>query len=164
IGSSSGVLCCLHLGMARWKNYPSGRLGNGSSNCRPQAIRLFLHHAGNAGSMKILFSSYLFHPSIGGIESVSKILAEKFAEAGHEVHLITQTRGEQTEVGSYRITRRPSLIELTRLLRWCDLLFQNNISLRNLIPALVLRKRTLVAHHTWIQDVRGQIRLRDRIK
>ena len=114
--------------------------------------------------MKILFSSYLFHPSVGGIESVSKILAEKFAEAGHEVHLITQTRGEQTETGSYRITRRPSLIELTRLLRWCDLLFQNNISLRNLVPALVLRKRVLVAHHTWIQDVRGQIRLRDRIK
>src|SRR6266480_4136591 len=114
--------------------------------------------------MNILFSSYLFHPSVGGIESVSKILAEKFAEAGHEVHLITQTRGEQTETGSYRITRRPSLIELTRLLRWCDLLFQNNISLRNLVPALVLRKRVLVAHHTWIQDVRGQIRLRDRIK
>ena len=31
--------------------------------------------------MKILFSSYLFHPSLGGIEAVSKILAEKFAAA-----------------------------------------------------------------------------------
>jgi hypothetical protein len=28
--------------------------------------------------MKILFSSYLFDPSVGGIESVSKILAGKF--------------------------------------------------------------------------------------
>src|SRR6266404_9321727 len=114
--------------------------------------------------MKILFSSHVFPPSVGGIESVSKILAEKFAETGHEVHVITQTHGERSVAESYRITRRPSLIELTRLLRWCDLLFQNNISLRNLIPALLLRKPALVAHHTWIQDVHGQIRWRDRIK
>src|SRR5205085_5992072 len=135
IGSSSGVLCCLHLGMARWKNYPSGRLGNGSSNCRPQAIRLFLHHAGNAGSMKILFSSYLFHPSVGGIESVSKILAEKFAANGNDVHVITQSSGEPIPAAKYRVTRRPSIVDLFQLLRWCDLFFQNNISLRSLIPA-----------------------------
>src|ERR1043166_1189718 len=41
--------------------------------------------------MKILFSSYTFAPNVGGIESVSAILAEKFAEAGHQVELITET-------------------------------------------------------------------------
>ena len=114
--------------------------------------------------MKILLSSHVFLPSVGGIETVSKILAEKFAEAGHDVHVITQTRGEQNLAGAYRISRRPSLIKLTRLLGWCDLLFQNNISLRNLIPALLLRKRVIVAHHTWIQDIHGRIRWRDRAK
>ena len=41
--------------------------------------------------MKILFSSYTFAPNVGGIESVSAILAEKFAEAGHDVDLVTET-------------------------------------------------------------------------
>src|SRR5436853_7183644 len=108
--------------------------------------------------MKILLSSHVFPPSVGGIETVSKILAEKFAEAGHDVHVITQTHGEQNVTGSYRIARRPSVIKLTQLLNWSDLLFQNNISLRNLIPALLLRKRAIVAHHTWIQDLHGRIR------
>jgi glycogen synthase len=114
--------------------------------------------------MKILFSSHVFHPSVGGIESVSKILTEKFAEAGHSVHVSTATPGDEIADADFRVSRRPSLIETIRLLRWSDLLFQNNISLRNLIPALFLRKRVIVAHHTWIQDVRGKVRWRDRIK
>ena len=47
-----------------------------------------------AHRMKILFSSYTFSPNVGGIESVSAILAEKFASAGHEVKLITETPDE----------------------------------------------------------------------
>ena len=105
--------------------------------------------------MKILFSSYLFDPSVGGIETVSKILAEKFAAAGNEVHVITQTPGEQIAAANYRVTRRPSLVEIFRLLRWCDIFFQNNISLRSLIPALILRKRTIIVHQTWLKNVRG---------
>ncbi len=104
--------------------------------------------------MNILLSSYVFHPSVGGIESVSKILAEKFAATGKEVRVITETVGEEIDGANYRITRRPSLAELVHLLRWCDLFFQNNISLRSLIPALLLRKRTLVVHQTWIQSAR----------
>ena len=59
--------------------------------------------------MKILFSSYLFDPSVGGIETVSKILAEKFAEAGHGVHVITQSPGEKIADANYELTRRPSI-------------------------------------------------------
>ena len=114
--------------------------------------------------MKILFSSYLFHPSVGGIESVSKILAEKFAAAGNEVHVITQSSGGPPPDVNYRITRRPPPKKLFSLLRWCDLFFQNNISLRSLIPALFLRKPTLVVHQTWLQDTRGEITWNNRIK
>jgi glycosyltransferase involved in cell wall biosynthesis len=114
--------------------------------------------------LKILFSSYLFHPSVGGIESVSKILAEKFAAAGNEVHVVTQSDGDLLRDANYRITRRPPLTKLFSLLRWCDLFFQNNISLRSLIPALLLRKPTLVVHQTWLQDTRGAITWNNRIK
>lgn len=114
--------------------------------------------------MKILFSSYLFDPSVGGIESVSKILAQKFAMAGEDVHVITQTRGSAIPFANYRLTRRPSIAESFRLLRWCDLFFQNNISLRSLIPALLLRKPTVVAHQTWLQNVHGGIGWQNRLK
>src|SRR5436309_9489539 len=114
--------------------------------------------------MKILLSSYLFHPSVGGIESVSKILAGKFAAAGNEVHVITQTAGDAIPGANYRLTRRPSITKLIGLLRWSDLFFQNNISLRSLIPALLLRKRILVVHQTWLQNTRGRIGWNNRLK
>jgi glycogen(starch) synthase len=114
--------------------------------------------------MKILLSSYLFHPSVGGIESVSKILAEKFAAAGNEVHVITQTSGDAVADANFRLARRPSITNLIQLLRWSDLFFQNNISLRSLLPALVLRKPTLVAHQTWLRNTSGGVGWNNRIK
>src|ERR1700730_4284527 len=114
--------------------------------------------------MKILFSSYLFYPSVGGIESVSRVLAEKVAAAGNDVHVITQSPGNVVPGANYKVTRRPSIAQLFALLRWCDLFFQNNISLRSLIPALILRKPTLVVHQTWLQDTRGGIGWHNRLK
>ena len=114
--------------------------------------------------MKILFSSYAFEPSIGGIESVSKILAQRFAAAGQDIHVITETPGDAISSANYRLTRRPSIGQTFRLLRWCDLFFQNNISLRSLIPALLLRKPTLVVHQTWLQNIRGGIGWQNRLK
>jgi glycosyltransferase involved in cell wall biosynthesis len=114
--------------------------------------------------LKILFSSYLFEPSIGGLETVSKLLVEEFAAAGHEVHVVTESPGERIPGASYQLTRRPSIVDLLGLLCWSDVFFQNNISLRSLIPALLLKKPVVIAHHTWIQDTRGRVRLRDRIK
>jgi glycogen synthase len=114
--------------------------------------------------MKILFSSYAFDPSVGGIESVSKILARKFAGAGEEVQVITQSVGAAIPGANYKLTRRPSVAEVFRLLQWCDLFFQNNISLRSLISALVLRKPTIVVHQTWLQNVRGGIGWQNRLK
>jgi glycogen(starch) synthase len=114
--------------------------------------------------LKILFSSYLFDPSVGGIESVSKILAQKFATAGEDVRVITQSLGRPIPHANYWLARRPSIAEIFRLLRWCDLFFQNNISLRSLIPALILRKPTVVAHQTWLQNVHGGIGWQNRLK
>jgi len=114
--------------------------------------------------LKILFSSYLFYPSVGGIESVSKVLAEKFAAAGEDVHVITQSPGDSISAAKCLVTRRPSLAKLFTLLRRCDLFFQNNISLRSLIPALLLQKPTLVVHQTWLQSAGGKLTWNNRIK
>jgi len=114
--------------------------------------------------MKILISSYVFHPSVGGIESVSKILAEKFAGAGNEVHVVTQTPDGEIAGANYRVTRRPSIPQLIKLLRWSDLFLQNNISLRSLILAVLLKKQTLVVHQTWLLNTRGEVTWNNRLK
>jgi glycosyltransferase involved in cell wall biosynthesis len=56
------------------------------------------------------------------------------------------------------------MAKLLRLLRWSDLVFQNNISLRTLIPALLVRKPSLVVHQTWLQDPRGRVTWNNQIK
>src|SRR5437763_15091147 len=65
---------------------------------------------------------------------------------------------------NYRITRRPSVAKLFGLLRWSDLFFQNNISLRSLVPAFLLRKRILVVHQTCLLNTRGGIGWNNQLK
>jgi glycogen(starch) synthase len=114
--------------------------------------------------MKILFSSYAFLPGVGGIETVSSILADEFVKAGHEVELITETPGKDSESAGYGISRRPSRSKVISLLRRSDLFFQSNISLPPLLLALAFRKPCIVVHHTWIRGVRGELRWKDRLK
>jgi glycogen synthase len=120
--------------------------------------------------LKILFSSYAYAPGVGGIETVSALLAREFAAAGHEVVLVTETpdrlEGHASAHPSFGfpIVRKPGLGQLREHLRWCDVVFQNNISLRHLIPALLMRKPVLLVHQTWMRNTRGAIGWNDRIK
>ena len=100
--------------------------------------------------MRILFCSHVFAPSVGGIETVSRMLAEEFVRQGHEVTLVTHTVGGTDQGQGYRICRRPTLIQWVALLRGCDVVFHNNISLRAAWPLLLLRRPWVVAHHVWI--------------
>jgi len=114
--------------------------------------------------MKILISSHLFHPSVGGIEEVSRILAREFTQAGHEVRVVTQTRRDDGTHFPFAIYRRPGPIALLDLVEWCDVYVHNNISLRTAWPLLFRRRPWVVAHHTWIARVDGSIGWRDRLK
>ncbi len=96
--------------------------------------------------MKILISSHAFSPSIGGIETVSELLAAEFVQLGHEIKVVTQTPGPDDEEAQYPVLRQSSGKELRKAIRWCDLFWQNNLSLRTLWPALLLRKPVVVTH------------------
>ena len=100
--------------------------------------------------MKILISSYAFSPSIGGIETASALLATEFVKAGHEVVLVTSTREEDRISWPFKIYRRPGPAKMIELLRWCDVYFQNNISLYYAWPLLLVHRPWIIAHQTWI--------------
>lgn len=114
--------------------------------------------------MKILLGSHFFHPSVGGIEEVSRILAHEFTAAGHEVRAVTSTREDDGATFPFAVHRDPSPLALLRLVRWCDVFFQNNISLQTAWALLLVRRPWVVAHHMWLTRVDGSIGARDRLK
>ena len=67
--------------------------------------------------------------------------------------MITQTEGNGAF--PFPVIRRPGLMELFRQVRWCDVFFQNNISLRTLWPLLFARRPLCIAHQTWITNADG---------
>jgi len=89
-------------------------------------------------------SSHAFAPSIGGIETVSGLLADEFCRMGHEVTVVTQTLNGDGD--GFRIVRQPSRSELFSLAKWCDVFWHNNLSLRTVWPALLLRKPLVITH------------------
>lgn len=115
-------------------------------------------------AMKILFSSYHFAPDVGGIETVSALLALEFVRVGHEVRLITTTQPEDGRSWPFAVLRKPSCNALWREVRWCDVFFQNNISLQTLWPALLKRKPLVIAHHTWLTAPDGHTTWQTRLK
>jgi glycogen(starch) synthase len=117
--------------------------------------------------MKILIATHAFYPHIGGLETVARVLAEQFTARGHAVCIITQTPGNtpsDDKMFPFQIVRSPGIVEMLRLVHWCDVFFQNNISLRTLWPLLAVRRPWVVSHQTWLTRVDGQTGLQDRFK
>lgn len=100
--------------------------------------------------MKILISSYAFAPSIGGIETVSNLMADEFVRLGASVTVITETAAERSGDGDadfpFRVVRNPGAVELLRLVRWCDVFWHNNLSVRTAWPLLFLRRPFVITH------------------
>ena len=96
--------------------------------------------------MKILISSHAFAPSIGGIETVSELLADEFVRLGHEVSLLTQTPAGEEISNKYPVIRRPSFAEVCRALSWSDVFWHNNLSLRTLWPTMWVRRPVVITH------------------
>jgi glycogen(starch) synthase len=114
--------------------------------------------------MRILFSSHFFYPSVGGIEQVSLVLATQFARAGHMVKVVTTTRQSDESNFPFEIVRRPLAPRLLELVRWSEVVFHNNISLRTWWPLLFIHRPWVIAHHTWIARADSSLGLRDRLK
>ena len=99
-----------------------------------------------ASPSKILISSHAFAPSVGGIETVSELLAREFVRLCHAVTVVTQTADDQAAEPDYLIIRQPTVRQLFRAIKSCDVFWQNNLSLRTIWPALLLRKPIVITH------------------
>jgi glycogen synthase len=102
--------------------------------------------------MRLLLYSHRFHPDVGGIETVTKLLAEAFSRAGHEVVVVTQTVGPRDEDRrlAYRVVRRPSMLRQLWLVHRSEVVFHNHPNFSAVWPLLLIRRPWVVTVQTWI--------------
>lgn len=102
----------------------------------------------------VLIYSADFWPTRGGVQSVVMTLARSFAHGDPtsrrmECTVVTETRADRTADSElpFRVVRKPSLVELVRLLRKSDLVHVAGPALRPLAISFLLRKPVVVEHH-----------------
>jgi glycogen(starch) synthase len=112
--------------------------------------------------LKIFFFTTVFSPSVGGIERLAETLCAEFVALGHEVRLATMTPGES--VYPYPVVRRPDMRDFLRLLRWCDVHVQANVSLKFAWPRILSCGRFIYQHNNAYQRDDGSRGLLDLAK
>jgi glycogen synthase len=108
--------------------------------------------------VNILLTSNRFHPDIGGIETISEILAHHFTASGHAVRLITKSCGDTIadQQFPFAVLRRPSALQLLASVRWADVVLQNNLEVRQLWPLLLCKRPLVIGLQTWIRTASGE--------
>lgn len=103
--------------------------------------------------MKILFYSRLFFPERGGSVSIVDQLSDAWIQLGNEVTVWTPARGgdnsPEEQSLSYQVQRERSFWAYLSELLQADVLVSMEMSLKAVLPAILLRKRCLVTHQTW---------------
>jgi len=106
--------------------------------------------------MKLLIHSHFFAPSIGGVESAVLSLAGGLlklrtpqGDSEFEVTLVTHTPAGDFEDRSlpFRVVRHPSLLQLWRIVRQCDVIHIAGPALPPLVLGTLARKPVVVEHH-----------------
>lgn len=115
--------------------------------------------------MNILIGSYRFAPELGGIETMSALMAREWSARGHAVRVVTRSGGFAPEPApGVMVLRRPSAADLRAAVAWSDVYWQNNLSLELLPWAALGRRGRVVTHQTWTRRASGRLDWRDRLK
>ena len=106
--------------------------------------------------MKLLIYARDWAPSVGGVQTIVKTLADGLADwsSGHseapiEVTLLTQTPAggmNDSQLG-YRVIRNPGVMDFVREIRKADVVHLAGPTLVPLIIGYLLRKPTVIEHH-----------------
>ena len=95
---------------------------------------------------------------------MSRLLAREFVRAGHEVVVVTDTGSGDESDGGATIERKPSARRLANRVRWCQVCFHSNISLRTAWPLFFFRRPWVVTTHIWLEGANASEVRNERIK
>jgi glycosyltransferase involved in cell wall biosynthesis len=108
--------------------------------------------------MKLLIYARDWAPSVGGVQTIVKTLADgladwssKHSEEAIEVTLLTQTPAGSMNDSQlpYRVVRMPGFMDFIREIRRADVIHLAGPTLVPLIIGYLLRKPTIVEHHVY---------------
>lgn len=106
--------------------------------------------------MKLLIYARDWAPSVGGVQTITKTLADGLADWSrkHDEETIEVTLLTQTPAGNmndsqlpYRVVRGPGLMDFIREIRRADVIHLAGPTLLPLMIGFLLRKPTIVEHH-----------------
>lgn len=96
--------------------------------------------------MRVLLYSHVFHPSVGGVETVSRALVEGFVAKGIDCKVVTQTPEGDGAQFPFEVIRQPASARVRELLRWADVVLFNGASLALQPWVLAYRKPFVWVH------------------
>jgi glycosyltransferase involved in cell wall biosynthesis len=114
--------------------------------------------------MKILIYSPAFHPNVGGLEMVMLILAHEFVCAGHSVKVVSTALDPDESSFTFEVIRSPASREFLALMRWCEVFFMGNISLKGMWPLLLTPRTVVATHQGWYCRSNDETGWQDKLK
>lgn len=106
--------------------------------------------------MKILITSQFYYPDIGGLNPIAQLSAREFIRRGHEVRLLTGSTGSFEGEHEFPIFRREKFRTTLEHFRWCDVVFQNHVTIRYSLPLLFVRRPYAVSMTSWLDPKAGR--------
>lgn len=104
---------------------------------------------------------------MGGIETVTDTLISAFAELRHQVVIVTPTplNYPYLEIRrNYKIIRKPTLKYLLKAVKGCDVFIHNSVSLKNIWPLFIYRRKWVAVHHGQLYEHSLKLKLIAKIK
>lgn len=113
--------------------------------------------------ISIMIYSPAFAPGTGGLEFMSRMLAEEFTSSGHRVTVVTKAKQLDDARYGFQVVAQASY-RLLQLTLAADVVLHMNVSLKGLWPFLFVSRPLVLAHHAEYQRPSGRRSLRDRLK
>ncbi|MFE4196029.1 glycosyltransferase family 4 protein [Paenarthrobacter sp. NPDC056912] len=110
--------------------------------------------------------AHVFYPSVGGVEITADILAREFMSR-HGAHVVVVTNTAEPDKNRefpYRVFRRPSPLQLLKVIRGADVIFHNNPAISLWWPLALIRKPWMVTLRMWITMPGQRLNRFERIK
>ena len=101
------------------------------------------------------------------METVAEVLVNEFFQLGHQVDVVTTTSlGENIREKDWPfvVHRNLRLWSYWQLIKNADVVLHNCVSLKQLLPDLLYRKKVFVIHHTWYRLPDGLLNINARLK
>ncbi len=106
--------------------------------------------------MKILITSQYYYPVIAGLNPIAQLSAREFIRRGHEVRLLTGTADTFEGEHEFPIFRREKFRATLEHYRWCDVVFQNHVTIRYSLPLFFIHRPCVISMTSWMDLKAGR--------